>query len=286
MARGRALTRGVALPIQGRAVARGRALPIWGGALARGRALVPELVPLPGRAVALGHAGADSTDREERLPGHLPPRHPRSSRSPHRLLTFSDVPSYLTCRHIAIVASRRRRGCLGLLRGRGRSGPQVTQGQSNIVAGLRHTARAAPRPRLRTARSLADLPQGPRQPQPTHVNSQGRPHPGEATLKLLSDLGRSTRGRSDMQEGFPGGSSPPRLALPPRPTTEARNDRSSSSGQRTVSRKASECPSTGTTRDPDPLACGLHASGNSGDTVPFRVPAQRGRTNGQPHECS
>ncbi len=49
--------------------------------------------------------------------------------------------------------------------------------------------RTAPLPRragLRPAQGLADLPQSPDQPQPTHVNHQGRTHPRETTLKILS----------------------------------------------------------------------------------------------------
>ncbi|GAA2464740.1 hypothetical protein GCM10010388_66230 [Streptomyces mauvecolor] len=70
---------------------RGGALPKQGGALKRGRALVPELVSLPGRA------GADLTDREERLPGRLAPRPPHRPR-PYR---FSHgFPPPLTFRHI------------------------------------------------------------------------------------------------------------------------------------------------------------------------------------------
>ncbi len=39
-----------------------------------------------------------------------------------------------------------------------------------------------------TAEVLADLPKIPDQPQPHDVSRQGRPHPGEATLKMLTPL--------------------------------------------------------------------------------------------------
>jgi hypothetical protein len=44
-----------------------------------------------------------------------------------------------------------------------------------------------------TAEILADLPQIPMQPQPHDLNRQGRPHPGEATLKMFSGSGRPPR---------------------------------------------------------------------------------------------
>ncbi|MGY3202188.1 hypothetical protein ACVW19_002703 [Streptomyces sp. TE5632] len=53
---------------------------------------------------------------------------------------------------------------------------------------------AYPRTRNRPPEILANLPQSPMQPQPHDVNHRGRPHPGAALLKTLTDDRESARG--------------------------------------------------------------------------------------------